>query len=278
MNQLELLKILSESNRFKDIKVVRYLNKLKKDIEEQFIGMTFILNDEELFVSFGGTSDDLVAWKEDFNLSFLDVIPSQKEAVNYLNDILTHTTKKVYVGGHSKGGNLAIYSLVFSDRKYNSQIVKAFNNDGPGFKNDFFKLEEYQNVKDKIITFIPKSSIVGNLFVNNTKTYLVDSYQLGILEHDLFSWRISGNHFKYQKEITANTKKLCEKLNSILESIPLTQKKRIINIIYDILNDSSITSLEDVLKQPKFLTKFKLSNDDINIILKLIPLIINLLK
>ena len=130
-NQNRLFKSLSESKRFQSVLVTHYFHIVDKEIDMQISGMTFVLPNDTLYVAFKGTDETITGWKEDFDLSYKDVIPSQKKAVSYLNEILSSFVRPVYVGGHSKGGNLAMYASLFC--KDSDLIVKVYNNDGPGF-------------------------------------------------------------------------------------------------------------------------------------------------
>ena len=63
-------------------------------------------------ISFRGTDDTIIGWKEDFNLS-TGVVPAQKGPYEYLQKISEHTDGMLRVGGHSKRWKpFAIYGSV----------------------------------------------------------------------------------------------------------------------------------------------------------------------
>lgn len=279
-NQNRLFEILSGCNRFENVLVTHYFNKIDQEKDMQIAGVTFILPNDTLFVAFKGTDESVTGWKEDFDLSYKQVIPAQTKAVAYLNEILTHTKKKVYVGGHSKGGNLAMYASLFC--KEIDKIVQIYNNDGPGFNDSIIESENYKIRKEKIITYIPKSSIVGNLLNKDTKTIIVKSRQIGILQHDLYSWEVIANHFVYAKELSEETKKVCNTLNEIIEKIPKEQKQKIISFVCELLESWNVTDIEAMLEKlilPKtLLQKFNFHVEDFSILWKIVPIVIEILK
>lgn len=278
--QNELFKVLSESKRFQDIVVTRYFNEVNENKEMQISGTTFILPNDILYVAFKGTDSTLTGWKEDFNLSYMKVIPSEEKALSYLNEILYSTKKKVYVGGHSKGGNLAMYASLFCENDEN--ILQVHNFDGPGFSKEIVEMENYKKRKEKITTYIPKSSIVGNILNKDTKTYIVKSKQIGILEHDLYSWIVSSNRFIYAKEVSLEIKNLSESLNEAIEKIPKEDKEKIIDLVYEILKSWNIrdieSTLEDTILFNLLMNKYNLSISDFSIVWEVISFVLKIVK
>lgn len=279
-NQNHLFRVLSESKRFKDVLITHYFNEVDKKLEMQIAGMTFILPNETLFVAFKGTDGTITGWKENFDLSYKSIIPAQRRAVEYLDEILMHTQKNVYVGGHSKGGNLAMYASIFCQK--NDNIVKTYNHDGPGFHGEIVEGKNYQKFKERMVTFIPKASIVGNIFDKDTKTIIIKSKQIGLLQHDLYSWAVSGNHFVYTNELNKDVKKLSNSLNEIIEKIPKEQKKKVVSFLYEVLESWNINDIENLIKDV-FLSKSILSQhhfnqEDFAFLFKILPLILEIIK
>lgn len=279
-NQNRLFQLLSESKRFQDILITHYFNEVNKEKDMQVSGLTFILPNESLFIAFKGTDSTITGWKENFDLSYKDTIPAQKRAIQYLNEILSHTQKKVYIGGHSKGGNLAMYASIFCQD--NDKIVQVYNNDGPGFSSKIVESENYKIGSKKIITYIPKSSIVGNIFNKDTKTIIVKSKQIGLLQHDLYSWSVYGNHFVYANELSLDTKKISNAFNEFLNTIPNSQKEKIISFLYELLESWNIKDLEEMAKQffipNSLINKYHFNLEDLNFIWKTLPFVIEILK
>ena len=178
------------------MKATKFVNKIEVENEKQFSAITIIMPDNTLYVSFRGTDNTIVGWKEDFNMSFKSHIASQISAKEYLNMIAElYPNKKIRVGGHSKGGNIAVYSAIFATPQIRDRIINVYNNDGPGFCEDILETQEYQEMINKVHTYIPQSSIIGRLMNHKEKYTIIESTQKGIMQHDLYSWQILGKEF-----------------------------------------------------------------------------------
>ena len=134
-----LLARAAKTARFGLIRPFAYVNKICDESQKQFSAISFLLGNGDVFVSFRGTDDTLVGWKENFNMSFMHPVPAQSDAAEYLESVALHTDGKIYVGGHSKGGNLAVYAAVKANAATKARIENVYNNDGPGFDADFIQ-------------------------------------------------------------------------------------------------------------------------------------------
>ena len=175
---IELFPILANSIRFGRIQLSNYVNKIDKIEEKQFSAITIILPDDTIYVAYRGTDKSLIGWKEDFKMSFSDIVPAQIDAVKYLNKVAKKYKNKIRVGGHSKGGNLAVYAATFCLAKIQERIIKVYNNDGPGFNQKITQSKEYKNILSKVHTYIPQTSIIGRLLNHEEKTTILKSVQL----------------------------------------------------------------------------------------------------
>ncbi len=186
---------MARCRRFENVLISGYVSKTDLTIEEQFAAASYKLPDKTNFICFRGTDDSIVGWKEDFNLSTELEVPAQKDAVEYLEKAVKNLKGKLMIGGHSKGGNLAMYASAVVDKKISDRIVCIYNNDGPGFYEARVKSLEFLWIADKVESFYPQFSIVGMLFHHIGKQYFVESDETGVMQHDPFSWHIMANNF-----------------------------------------------------------------------------------
>lgn len=258
---LKLLKHLANSKRFKDIKIFSYDERFSSDEIYQFSATTFCLPTGELFVSFRGTDDKIASWHEDFALSYTCPVPSQNFATDYLDKILKSFDKKVYVGGHSKGGNLAVYSSMMTKSELQDKIIRVYSNDGPGLPVDAINSQKFAKIDDKIISIIPRSSIVGMLLYHSDKYFVVESSELAILQHNPMTWEISENDFIYtslSKESIAVDKSVKNWLNSLTAD----EKKTFVDTVFKLFYSSNEISFIDMEKNllkkiPEIIESFK---------------------
>ena len=183
-----LLKEMMEGERFSDTKVGYYAEDFDKDKVKQFAALVFLLPDGRNYISFRGTDKTITGWKEDFLMSCQSETAGAKEAVEYFNKIAPVLEGELILGGHSKGGNFAMYAAAFCEAKHKKRIMKVYNNDGPGFREEVIQSPEFQEILPKISTIAPQSSIIGQLLSNPAKQHVIHSTAKGILQHDAMTW------------------------------------------------------------------------------------------
>lgn len=247
---LKLFPALANSKRFGNLYVTNYVNKVDAKEEKQFSAVTVLLPEDTIYISYRGTDDTIVGWKEDLYMSFSTLVPSQQSAVDYLNQVKQR--KKIIVGGHSKGGNLAVYASVFCNKKIKKRIIDVYNFDGPGFNKVVIDKEEYNGMIKKIHNYIPQSSIIGRLLEHKGEITIVKSTQTGIMQHDLYSWQLIGEKFIIS-ELTNSSKFIDRTLTDWLQKVNEEQRKEFIDVLFDILNATEVEKFAD-LNTKKFTT------------------------
>lgn len=235
-DDITLLNHLKNSHRFNNLKLFNYSNITDFKSQIQFSAITIKIKKDLSFIAFRGTDDTLVGWKEDLNMSFVTPVPSQIMAVKYFNNLAESLTDKFILGGHSKGGNLAIYAGAFCKKEYQKRIQKIYNFDGPGFTNSILEKNEYKSICHKIKTYVPQSSVIGILLGHEEKYTIVHSNQKnGILQHDICSWEINCTKFVYLKNVTNKSKFVNFTIKEWLCTTDIKNREKFINSIYEIL-------------------------------------------
>lgn len=181
--------------RFENVMLSNYINEIDKDKDAQFSAITIHLDDGTIYVSFRGTDGTVVGWKEDFNLSYVDETEGQRKAVAYLNNIASQFQSPLRVGGHSKGGNFAVYASTFCEDKFKPRIHNIYSNDAPGFQEKVTSSPQYKSILPKITSIVPDTSVIGLLLSSGATHRVVKSNASGIIQHDGFSWQVERNRF-----------------------------------------------------------------------------------
>lgn len=242
----QLFPLLANSIRFGELKLTEYVNKIDLNNEEQFSAVTILMPNDTFYVSFRGTDNTIVGWKEDFNMSFKELVPAQTTAKEYLNKIAEkYKDKQIIVGGHSKGGNLAVYAAAYCEQKIQDRIIKVYNNDGPGFCDKVVNSEEYNRVLNKVHTYIPKSSIIGRLLNHKEKTTILESTQTGIMQHDLYTWQLIGGSF-IKAELTNSSEFIDKTLTDLLLNVSVEQRSLCIDVLFEVLNATKAETLSEI--------------------------------
>ncbi len=244
----QLLTAMAKSRRYGDVRLSYYINELDPVTEKQFSAITFQWEDLFAHVTFRGTDASLVGWKEDFNMAFISPVPAQKDALLYLTAVSGHITGPLLVGGHSKGGNLAVYSAMSCDIRIQERISAVYSHDGPGFTGDVFASTGYLSIRDRICKYVPQSSIVGMILEHQEAGTVIESRQLGILQHDPFSWVVEHGAFKTVSSIRNSALLMDNALNSWVNSMNEVQRELFVNTLYQVLSSSQATTLLDLFK------------------------------
>ena len=238
---------MAASRRFSDLTLCAYVSRTDEETQTQFSALTALLPDKTAYIAFRGTDDTIVGWKEDFNLAFLPVVPAQRMAAEYLAAAAAALpSHPLRVGGHSKGGNLAVYSAVFCGEAVQNQLMRVYNNDGPGFRTSLLGLPEHRRVADKITTILPESSVVGMLLEHEERYEVVRSTQSGLWQHDGFSWQVRGEKFEHLPDLTEGGKLVDETIRTFILSLSPEQRVAFTDALFDILTCTDAGTLTDL--------------------------------
>lgn len=259
---LELIYHAAHSRRFGDAKLFRYQTVLLEEEQTQFAAVTFLLDDGTAFIAFRGTDSTLVGWKEDFNMSFMQVVPAQMTALDYVRKIEAELWQPLRLGGHSKGGNLAVFAAARSSPMVQKRIMQIYNNDGPGFTDYLMGDVGYQAMVPKIRTYIPQSSVIGMLLEHEEPYTIIRSKQLGLLQHDFYSWEVLGKDFIPMEEITANSRFLNVTIKNWVADMSPADRSALVDAMFGMLNMGEVDSALDIFHPKNIKTYIKTLSTD----------------
>ena len=241
-----LLKPVAQSKRFGNTKMCGYVNYLSKKAEAQMSAVQFELEDGTVYVAFRGTDETLIGWKEDFNLSYMSMTEGQKLAAEYMKKNFSDTALKLRVGGHSKGGNFAVFASSFAGPAIQKQILEVYTNDAPGFRDEVTSEPGYKEIMDRTISIIPQDSIIGRLLNNSERdAIVVRSSRKGIMQHDALSWEVLGNRFLNTKR-SGDSIYLEKVLNEWLENVDDEARRLFVDQIFGILQALGADNIKDM--------------------------------
>lgn len=263
---VEMLRMLKETDRFRNLRLCGFQMVNNYEVSEQFAAVTFVLPDETVFVSYRGTDDTILGWKEDLDMSFKSFVPGQNKAREYLHNAMIHFDTRFRVGGHSKGGNLAVYASAFIPSVLQSRIINVYNNDGPGFLTEIYDNECFKRIDDRILTFVPQSSIIGMLLEHDEDFKIVHSSETGISQHNVFTWEVNVNDLVYLDANTFSSKLVDKSLKNWVNDLDYDQKQKFFEAVFGIIDETGITSMTELrnisIKQGYSLFKTYMNSDD----------------
>jgi len=242
----KLLYALAGSPRFRDVKMTFYVDKIDFKAEKQFSALTYLLDDGTAYIAYRGTDSTFVGWKEDFNMAFISPVPSQEEGVEYLNAVGELISCDLKIGGHSKGGNIAVYSSIKCYQPIQNRITHVFSHDGPGFREEIFLSNEYLSMKDRIYKTLPQSSVIGMLLQHQESYSVVKSNRIWIMQHDPFSWLVNGSDFQYVQTVRNSAMFMNETLNKWISSLDDKKRELFVDTLYQVVNATDAKTFYDL--------------------------------
>ena len=220
--------------RFRGTKVVHFREVFDKEKVQQFAALVFLLPDGTRYVSFRGTDLSITGWKEDFLMSFTAETEGAKEAVSYLNEVAACVEGDLILGGHSKGGNFAMFAAAFAEDAVKERILKVYNNDGPGFREEIVRSAAYRELLPKITNIVPQTSIIGRLLSNEAAHTVVKSTAAGIFQHDVTTWEVTKDKF-VRTEPDAFSDFVEKSLGTWLETMDDEARKSLVETVFSMI-------------------------------------------
>ncbi|MBR3756395.1 MAG: DUF2974 domain-containing protein [Firmicutes bacterium] len=254
----DLWNLIMKSDRFRDLVLTCHIDRFDIATEKQFSALTVLIPEGKAAVVYRGTDLTIVGWKEDFNMSFADVVPAQKDAVDYFNKVAEGLPdREFYLCGHSKGGNLAVYGGAFCESELQKRILQIRNFDGPGFSQENVEKPGMKDILPKTRTFLPQSSVVGMLLEHEEEFTVIHSRSIGLMQHDLYTWEIMGAGFVVEEETTDSSKFIDRALKQWLQNMPKEKREAFVETVFSILDDCDAVTLKELFSKRNALTVMK---------------------
>ncbi len=280
-----LCKKCAVSTRYKDTKIMFYKSIIDLEEQTQFSAVTFVLPSGEIVVAFRGTDDSLVGWQEDFNMA-VGTIPAHKYARKYICDVAdTLKDRPIYVVGHSKGGNLAVWAAAHLYDIYFERLIKVYDFDGPGFYGDFTDSKEYKCIVEKTTKYVVDASIIGMLLSSATPQVVVDSTKhLSMLQHLTNTWIVRGTSLSRMRTRSGRGVNSQAVIEELIESLTLDERKQLTSMLADIVSSSNIktfSELKSIEAIPKVFDMIKngaVSDEDKKLVQDIIKRVLNIIK
>lgn len=243
---MRVLALTAASPRFRDVVVSNYVDDFDESAEKQFSACVLHLPAGGAYVSYRGTDNTLVGWKEDFNMAFETGVPSQYAAIDYLERVAPSIDGNIYLGGHSKGGNLAVCAAARCSEPVATRIVRVFSHDGPGFTGDALADELWQQRADLVSKTVPRSSVIGMLFEKQEDYTVVESSMMGLTQHNPFSWVVEGNDFVNLEGLGRGASFVDKGLNEWIASMTREEREGVVETLFSVLGAAGEDTFADL--------------------------------
>lgn len=256
---IKLLNNIKGTKRYKDLVLYHYV--YESGSEEQFSAFTIEINKSLYYVSFEGTDQLVSGWKEDFMFSYCFPTISQKKAISYVNRHFLFSRKKLIIGGHSKGGNLAIVAGMYANYFVKKRIIKIYNNDGPGLLKEQIESNNYSSIKDRLVNIIPNYSVVG-ILLHHDNMCVIRSMKKGIFSHDVMSWVVRDKELE-KTEISPYSKELHDRIIKWIEKYDNETREKFVISLFSVFDRAGVNSIIDIFENKKLILKLILETKGI---------------
>lgn len=260
---LDLLATAAGTVRFRDVLLCGCRTAFLPQEEAQFAAVTFLLEDGSAMVTFRGTDQTLVGWKEDFNMSFLESVPAQRMAADYVNQFAAGTPMPMRLNGHSKGGNLAVYAG--AKCAFRERILEIFNHDGPGFRDPMLHDPGYLEIVPRIHTYVPQSSVIGMQLEHEEAYTIIRSGQTGLQQHNPYTWEVLGPGFVLVEELTADSRFLNRTLKNWLAGMTAQERNDFFDGLFALLAAGDASRTKEIMRPQNLLAYVKTLRADENL-------------
>ena len=272
-----MLMAMNLSNRYKNLLITNYKKVIANEIQ---FGAITIKSNYFTYISFEGTNSYISGWKEDCHLSHRYPIPSQILAKEYINKTIKDDDKIIYIGGHSKGGNLAVAGAMESSLNIQNRIQAIYDFDGPGMREQEFLSQKYQLIKNKIKKYVPNHSIVGMLMYSPANLRVVNTTAKSILQHYPSSWNCFGSFF-VEDSLSRKSIRFSREIKKFVKEYKEEEMERFVETIFTSLknigiNQTDIITISKITKSIMHINNLNVDKETKEKALKLVNMLIQL--
>lgn len=242
----DLIRLLKMGGRHGNLRGCHFSAVKDEDAEKQFGALTFELKEGLYYIAFRGTDNSVTGWKEDLNLSYQDVIPAQVDALAYAEKVMNQFEGQFYLGGHSKGGNLAVYTAMNLGEEQQNRILGVFNHDGPGFAEQVYESEKYKKIRPLIHKTIPESSVIGMLWEEDDNYKVVKTKTIGLGQHITYTWLLEDDKLIEVEEVDRFSKYMKKTLERWIDELDVEERKRFIDSVFDAIEKTEVERFQEL--------------------------------
>lgn len=241
------VRTVAANPRFSGLRVGAFAERFDTDEQTQTAALTFLLPDGTLVLSFRGTDDSLVGWKEDFNMAFQYPVPAQRMAADYICAVAKLWPGDMILTGHSKGGNSAVYAAMNAPAKIRKRIAAVYSLDGPGFPEHVVTSEPYLSTVSKVHKIVPDSSIIGMVLETPEPCVVVKADCEGLMQHFAFAWQVDGDAFVRVDDIAPSSHEFNSSFNRWMTGLSREEREHAVDALFQVVHASGATTFSGLI-------------------------------
>lgn len=243
----QMVELMLAGKRFKDLRVACFESCLDHETQTQFAAVTFITGPRRMFIVFRGTDSTIIGLKEDFNLLYMDKAKCHEYATDYLRKVSARYARKMYIGGHSKGGHLAVYASMNMPDDIKQRIHRIYSMDGLGLRPTLMQDGKFKSIEDRIYKLIPQSSLIGMMLDDDDRYEVIKASGLGLMQHNMYGWNVDGRKFIREKKLKTNAVFVEHTFNGWVDSQDDENRQKFIDGIYSLIDACKAESMRELI-------------------------------
>lgn len=245
----QLMQIIKDCGRYQNLKLSGFVNRIDEKTTMQFGALIIELEEGLRFLSYRGTDKSLVGWQEDFNLFYEFPVPSQTEALRYFEAAYAALGGKWLLGGHSKGGNVAIYTASFCGEAARESVRAIYNMDGPGIEPEHLADSAFEQIRERTVTYMPQSSVIGKMFGHEDKCVVVQSVEHNLWQHDLYTWMIERDQFVKIPATNKTSAFFDQTLTSFVGEMTHEERQQFVEGLFNLLKSTEHETFDELAEK-----------------------------
>lgn len=242
-----LASALESSERYRHMRLVAFDRIRSLHPAEQFAALAILPGDGTVVIAYAGTDDTILGWKESLSLSYMNPIPSQADAAVFAHQLADAVDLPMKLVGHSKGGNLAVYTASRLLCAYQARVAAVLSFDGPGMHPDLTETRGYRRIEDRLRVIAPRSSVIGMLFTQLEEIEWVESSAMGMQQHYPYSWQVTDGEFVFARRQSLPGAHLADSLQEFVNDLTVDQRRRLVEALFEILASTNVHTFPDLM-------------------------------
>lgn len=203
-------------------------------------------------------------WLDNFDI-FFKITDQQLLVLNQIRQF--SNDKKLYLCGHSKGGNLALFLACCAEEALFERIEKVIAINAPGLNDDMCDLYrsriESEAFQQKVACYVNEHDCISALFNSVKKPVVLASKYMNktlldvYANHQLYAFKISDDEIEIKDEISILPALIHKYIYQGFIQLPKERRMKIIEECKSVLNQTG--SLEEILHVIAFMLGEKLN-------------------
>ncbi len=245
---LTQLRLIELSPRFGQLKILDWSAKIQKEPAIQFTAFTTRLDAHTIIIAFRGTDASIIGWNEDIAMSYVPETCGQMQARDYLDKIASrYPNDQIYLVGHSKGGNFAVYASANAEPAIQDRIKLVLSFDGPGYASKVFTSEGFKKMMPKVKTYVPEGSIFGMMLDHPERTLVIKSERHIWQQHNPLGWNVGRKSFVLAENgLSTASRVVRQTLIGWNGNIPKEKRELMWSALFTAFEEQQITNLNQL--------------------------------